>query len=212
MVSSADPKGEYITASVKRKNKNDGSHTSVSLEDTPSTLTNRGVSSQSLVEQDKATTSAPPLIFVKSDDIQLSIRMPSGNRLEIKVTKQDVLRKVKNFVDENKGNELSSYDLSLVYPKRVFSEQGTNHYFWKKSFVLTSLRISSSLLWQLGLKGVRWGSSGLCATVPAELQYSRVLFTPDVVAAARPVREGDGRPGALPMAEQEGRVFLLILA
>uniref|UniRef100_C6JRH8 UBX domain-containing protein n=1 Tax=Sorghum bicolor TaxID=4558 RepID=C6JRH8_SORBI len=123
MVSSADPKGEYITASVKRKNKNDGSHTSVSLEDTPSTLTNRGVSSQSLVEQDKATTSAPPLIFVKSDDIQLSIRMPSGNRLEIKVTKQDVLRKVKNFVDENKGNELSSYDLSLVYPKRVFSEQ-----------------------------------------------------------------------------------------
>jgi hypothetical protein len=81
------------------------------------------------VEQDKATTSAPPLISVQSDDIQLSIRMPSGNRLEIKVTKQDVLRKVKNFVDENKGNELGSYDLSLVYPKRVFSEQGTESLF-----------------------------------------------------------------------------------
>ena len=128
-VSSADPKGEDITPSAKRKNKDDGSHTSVPLEDTPSTLTNRGLSSQSLVEQDKATTSAPPLISVHSDDIQLSIRMPSGNRLEIKVTKQDVLRKVKNFVDENKGNELGSYDLSLVYPKRVFSEQGKESLF-----------------------------------------------------------------------------------
>jgi UBX domain-containing protein 1/4 len=55
--------------------------------------------------------------------------MPSGNRLEIKLTKQDVLRKVKNFVDENQGNGLDSYDLSLVYPKRVFSEQGTESLF-----------------------------------------------------------------------------------
>lgn len=118
-VSSADSKGEDITPSAKRKNKDDGSHTSIPFEDTPSTLTNKGVSSQSRVEQDKATS----FVSVKSDDIQLSIRMPSGNRLEIKLTKQDVLRKVKNFVDENQGNGLGSYDLSLVYPKRVFSEQ-----------------------------------------------------------------------------------------
>lgn len=128
-VSSADPKGEDIIPSAQRKNKDDGSHTSVSLQDTPTTLTNRGVSSQSHVEQNKATTSGPPLISVNSDDIQLSIRMPSGNRLEIKVTKQDVLRKVKNFVDENIGNGFGSYDLSLVYPKRVFSEQGTESLF-----------------------------------------------------------------------------------
>lgn len=124
-VSSADSKGEDITPSAKRKNKDDGSHTSIPLEDTPSTLTNKGVSSQSRVEQDKATS----FVSVKSDDIQLSIRMPSGNRLEIKLTKQDVLRKVKNFVDENQGNGLGSYDLSLVYPKRVFFEQGTESLF-----------------------------------------------------------------------------------
>lgn len=135
-VSSADRKGEDITPSAKRNNKDDGSHTSVPLEYTPSTPTNRGVSSQSLVEQDEATTSGPSLTSVKSDDIQLSIRMPSGNRLEIKVTKQDVLRKVKNFVDENKYNGLGSYDLSLVYPKRVFTEQGTESLFLVETICL----------------------------------------------------------------------------
>lgn len=142
-VSSADPKGKDITSSAKRKNKDDGSHTSVLLEDTPITLTNRVVSSQSLVEQDKATTSSAPPISGKSDNIELSIRMPSGNRLEIKVTKQDVLRKVMNFVDENKGNELGSYDLSLVYPKRVFSDQGTESLFLVTSFFSTSVCLSS---------------------------------------------------------------------
>ncbi|KAK3119895.1 hypothetical protein QOZ80_9AG0677360 [Eleusine coracana subsp. coracana] len=58
-----------------------------------------------------------------TDDIHLSIRMPSGDRLEIKLTKQDVLREVKNFVDENLGSGVGSYDLSLIYPKRVFTEQ-----------------------------------------------------------------------------------------
>ncbi|XP_034568953.1 plant UBX domain-containing protein 11 isoform X3 [Setaria viridis] len=123
--SSIDPK-EDTTPSLKRKNKDDGSLAAVPMVAAPSTIISRGVSSQVLVEQDITTSSAPvePVFnSAKSDDIQLSIRMPSGNRLEIELTKQDVLRKVKNFVDENKGSGLGSYDLSLVYPKRIFSEQ-----------------------------------------------------------------------------------------
>ncbi|XP_039822482.1 plant UBX domain-containing protein 11-like isoform X3 [Panicum virgatum] len=122
----ADPEDEDTTPSLKRKNKDDGTCAAIPVVATPSTSSTQGVSTQLLVQQDNITSSAPdePVSdSVKSDDIQLSIRMPSGNRLEIKLTKQDVLRKVKNFVDENKGSGLGSYDLSLVYPKRVFSEQ-----------------------------------------------------------------------------------------
>ncbi|KAL6660675.1 hypothetical protein ACP70R_001710 [Stipagrostis hirtigluma subsp. patula] len=125
-MNSSDDPGKDSTPS-KRKNKADGSCKAVPSEASPSTTTGRGVSSQLLVEQDKPTTSSTPnepaSNSVKSDDIQLSIRMPSGNRLEIKLTKQDVLRKVKNFVDENQGTGVGSYDLSLVYPKKVFTEQ-----------------------------------------------------------------------------------------
>ncbi|CAL4993667.1 unnamed protein product [Urochloa decumbens] len=124
--SSADPKEDDTTPSLKRKNKDDRNHTAVPVVATPSTIDSRGVSSQLVSQQENTTSSVPdePVSnSVKSDDIQLSIRMPSGNRLEIKLTKQDVLRKVKNFVDENKGSGLGSYDLSLVYPKRIFSEQ-----------------------------------------------------------------------------------------
>jgi len=124
--SDSDPEDEDTTPSLKRKNKDDGTCAAIPVVATPSTSSTRGVSTQLLVQQDNITSSAPdePVSdSVKSDDIQLSIRMPSGNRLEIKLTKQDVLRKVKNFVDENKGSGLGSYDLSLVYPKRVFSEQ-----------------------------------------------------------------------------------------
>jgi hypothetical protein len=127
--SSTDKKED--TTTLKRKNKDDGSLAAVPMVEGPSTSISRGVSSQLLVQEDITTSSAPgePVYnSVKSDDIQLSIRMPSGNRLEIKLTKQDVLRKVKNFVDENKGL-LGSYDLSLVYPKRIFSEQGTQSSF-----------------------------------------------------------------------------------
>ncbi|XP_062197621.1 plant UBX domain-containing protein 11 isoform X2 [Phragmites australis] len=127
MASSENPKGKDSTPSPKRKNKMDGSCTAVASETTPSTATSRKVCSQLLVEQEKATTSSTPdevaSNSVKSDDIQLSVRMPSGNRLEIKLTKQDVLRKVKNIVDENKGSGISSYDLSMIYPKKVFTEQ-----------------------------------------------------------------------------------------
>ncbi|KAF8701520.1 hypothetical protein HU200_033545 [Digitaria exilis] len=114
------------TASLKRKNNEVGSRTEIPGAAVPSTITSRGVSSLLLVQQDSTTYKTPdePVSnSVKSDDIQLSIRMPSGNRLEIKLTKHDVLRKVKKFVDENKSSGLGSYDLSLVYPKRIFSEQ-----------------------------------------------------------------------------------------
>ncbi|CAN6371800.1 unnamed protein product [Urochloa humidicola] len=123
MGSSGDPKEDDTTPSLKRKNKDDGNRTAVPMVATPSS---RGVSSHLVSQQDNTTSSAPdePVSnSVKSDDIQLSIRMPTGNRLEIRLTKQDILRKVKNFVDENKGSGLGSYDLSLVYPKRIFSEQ-----------------------------------------------------------------------------------------
>ncbi|GJN06805.1 hypothetical protein PR202_ga24570 [Eleusine coracana subsp. coracana] len=119
--SSSDPK-QFL----KRKNKVDGGCTEAPSEASSRTITGSGHSSQLLVEQDKATTSSAPdegLNSVKSDDIHLSIRMPSGDRLEIKLTKQDVLREVKNFVDENLGSGVGSYDLSLIYPKRVFTEQ-----------------------------------------------------------------------------------------
>ncbi|KAJ1275434.1 hypothetical protein BS78_05G135200 [Paspalum vaginatum] len=125
-ISSADQKAKDIKpSSIKRKD-GYGNCDSVPLEDTSSTVTSR-VSPQWCVEHDNAITSSVPDELVSSsvklDDIQLSIRMPSGNRLEIKLTKQHVLRKVKNFVDENKGSGIGLYDLSLVYPKRVFSEQ-----------------------------------------------------------------------------------------
>ncbi|CAO2141527.1 unnamed protein product [Urochloa humidicola] len=126
MGSSGDPKEDDTTPSLKRKNKDDGNCTAVPMVATPNTISSRGVSSQLVSQQDNTTSSTPdePVSnSVKSDDIQLSIRMPTGNRLEIRLTKQDVLRKVKNFVDENKGSGLGSYDLSLVYPKRIFSEQ-----------------------------------------------------------------------------------------
>lgn len=126
IIISAKPKGKDITQSSLRKNKDDRSHTSVPLKDSSSTIAS-GVFSKLHVEHDKPITSSVPdepvSSSVKLDDVQLSIRMPSGNRLEIKLTKQDVLMKVKNFVDENKGGGIGSYDLSLVYPKRVFAEQ-----------------------------------------------------------------------------------------
>jgi hypothetical protein len=41
------------------------------------------------------------------------------------------------------------------------------------------------------------GELGMCATVPAVLQYPRVLFTPRIVAAAR-VGGAQGTPAAGP--------------
>jgi hypothetical protein len=154
MGSYADPEDEDTTPSLKRKNKDDGTCAAVPVVATPSTSSTRGVSTQLLVQQDNITSSAPvePVSNpVKSDDIQLSIRMPSGNRLEMKLTKQDVLRKVKNFVDENKGSGFGSYDLSLVYPKRIFSEQGT-----ESSFLVFNIRFYIRLLVFCILSFVIW--------------------------------------------------------
>ena len=84
----ADPEDEDTTPSLKRKNKDDGTCAAVPVVATPSTSSSRGVSTQLLVQQDSVTSSAPdePVSSsVKSDDIQLSIRMPSGNRLEMKL-------------------------------------------------------------------------------------------------------------------------------
>jgi hypothetical protein len=54
------------------------------------------------------------------------------------------------------------------------------------------------------------GKLGLRATVPAVLQYPRVLFTPRVVAVAR-VGGPQGTPAAgLRPRRQERRVFILI--
>ncbi|CAN6373219.1 unnamed protein product [Urochloa humidicola] len=87
MGSSADPK-EDTTPSLKRKNKDDGNCTAVPTVATPSTIGSRGVPSQLVSQQDTSTVPDQPVSnSVKSDDIPLCIRMPSENRLEIKLTK-----------------------------------------------------------------------------------------------------------------------------
>lgn len=137
---SADPKPS------PKRNIVDGSCSEVPLEASPRTITSSKLSSQSLEEQDKATTSSAPdeVLNSKSDDIHLSVRMPSGNRLEIKLTKQDVLREVKNFVNENLGSGVGSYDLSMIYPKRVFTEQGTELFFLLGIFLFFTTACSTA--------------------------------------------------------------------
>ncbi|XP_020107083.1 plant UBX domain-containing protein 11 [Ananas comosus] len=68
---------------------------------------------------DGSTTSSS---VVKSNDIQFSIRLPNGTSLQTKLTKADMLRDVKNFVDGN-ISEIGSYDLAVPYPRKLFSEQ-----------------------------------------------------------------------------------------
>ncbi|XP_008804181.2 plant UBX domain-containing protein 11 [Phoenix dactylifera] len=63
---------------------------------------------------------------VKSNDVHLSIRMPNGTSLQTKLTLADTLRSVKSFVDENRVNEIGSYDLAVPYPRKLFNEQDMN--------------------------------------------------------------------------------------
>lgn len=63
---------------------------------------------------------------IKSNDVHLSIRMPNGTSLQMKLTFADTLRLVKNFVDENQVNEVGSYDLAVPYPRKLFNEQDMN--------------------------------------------------------------------------------------
>lgn len=61
---------------------------------------------------------------VKSNDIHLNIRMPTGNNLQMKLTINDTLNFVKIFVDKNLDGILSSYDLAVPYPRRLFNDEG----------------------------------------------------------------------------------------
>ncbi|CAM0875938.1 unnamed protein product [Alopecurus aequalis] len=122
MDSCTDPNQTGSTRSLKRKNKVGGSSTTVPA----SITTGRSTSSELPVEQDKETTSSAVEVTTDSankDDIQLVIRIPNGSSLQIKLTKEDVLMKVKNFVDENKGSGIGSYNLAMFYPRKVFTEQ-----------------------------------------------------------------------------------------
>ncbi|XP_047091847.1 plant UBX domain-containing protein 11-like [Lolium rigidum] len=126
MHSCTDPNQTGSTPPLKGKNKVGEISTAVPSEPAASIITGRSTSSELLVEQDKATTSSAVDVTSDSankDDIQLVIRIPNGPSLQIKLTKEDVLRKVKNFVDENKGSAIGSYNLAMLYPRKVFTEQ-----------------------------------------------------------------------------------------
>lgn len=126
----ANPVQSGNTASLKQKNKVDDGFTKVSSESVPTRVASRGKSSKVAVDQDKATTNSTPIepAPVRSNDIQLVVRIPDGPSLQIKLTKDDNLRKVKNFVDENRANGAGSYDLAMLYPRKVFTEQGTGSF------------------------------------------------------------------------------------
>lgn len=63
---------------------------------------------------------------MKSTTIHLSIRMPSGSSLQGKFNLTDRLGSVKNYVDDNHGISLGSYDIAIPYPRRVFGEEEMN--------------------------------------------------------------------------------------
>ncbi|KAF7052640.1 hypothetical protein CFC21_060709 [Triticum aestivum] len=112
--SSTDPNQTGSTPSPKRKNMVDGNSTKVPSKPASSIPTRS--TPQLPVEQDKATTSRAIEVTTdsaKKDDIQLAIRMPDGPSLQIKLTKEDVLRKVKTFVDENQDMETTLYELGI---------------------------------------------------------------------------------------------------
>lgn len=60
---------------------------------------------------------------VKSNDINLNIRMPDGGSLKRNFMTTDTLGSVKQYIDENQGSGISSYDLAIPYPRKVFTEQ-----------------------------------------------------------------------------------------
>ncbi|XP_047334364.1 plant UBX domain-containing protein 11 [Impatiens glandulifera] len=58
---------------------------------------------------------------VKSTDVHFNIRLPNGSNIREKFLVEDTLRMVKDYVDENQTSAISSYDLAIPYPRRVFS-------------------------------------------------------------------------------------------
>lgn len=60
----------------------------------------------------------------KSSDAHLNIRLPNGTSLQEMFSVTSTLRIVKDYVDENQGSGIGSYDLAIPYPRKVFTEQG----------------------------------------------------------------------------------------
>lgn len=60
----------------------------------------------------------------KSSDVHLNIRLPNGVSLKQKFSVTSTMRMVKDYVDENQGTGIRTYDLAIPYPRKVFSNQG----------------------------------------------------------------------------------------
>ncbi|BFG15702.1 hypothetical protein CerSpe_019760 [Prunus speciosa] len=62
----------------------------------------------------------------KSSDVHLNIRLPNGVSLKHKFSVTSTMRMVKDYVDENQGSGIDTYDLAIPYPRKVFSNQELN--------------------------------------------------------------------------------------
>ncbi|CAA2993993.1 plant UBX domain-containing 11 [Olea europaea subsp. europaea] len=60
---------------------------------------------------------------VQSNDVFLNIRLPDGSSLQVKFSRMDTLRMVKNHTNENQSNSFGSYNLAIPYPRKVFGDQ-----------------------------------------------------------------------------------------
>lgn len=58
---------------------------------------------------------------VKSTEVHFNIRLPNGTNIREKFLVEDTLRMVKDYVDEKQTSAISSYDLAIPYPRRVFN-------------------------------------------------------------------------------------------
>lgn len=114
------------------------------------------IPSQVATEAQETTTQVKKIDFssglsnpVKSNDIHLNIRMPTGNNLQTKLTINDTLNSVKIFVDENLDNVLSSYDLAVPYPRRLFNDEGNQPFkIWQHALlILIMLRFHGVISW-----------------------------------------------------------------
>ncbi|XP_024987201.1 plant UBX domain-containing protein 11 isoform X2 [Cynara cardunculus var. scolymus] len=59
----------------------------------------------------------------RSTDIHLNIRLPGGTSLQEKFEPTSTLRMVKDCVDQKQETSISSYDLAIPYPRKVFGDQ-----------------------------------------------------------------------------------------
>ncbi|CAI9117372.1 OLC1v1018756C1 [Oldenlandia corymbosa var. corymbosa] len=59
----------------------------------------------------------------KSSDVHFNIKLPDGTSLRTKLSVMDPLRKVKDYVDENRTSYIGPYNLAIPYPRKVFGEQ-----------------------------------------------------------------------------------------